>query len=222
MAKGGNFEREVCSALSSWVTNGERDDVLGRSDASGGRFTARKKSGKDTSYMSGDVTFTDPLGIPLIQAWSIECKSGYGGKKRIKDKDGNTLKSIQQRWDLLDCLDSRQETPVFYTMWNQCKRDAELSNRIPILIFRRNDRIPCIAFQHSYFCELGLFFGDCPSVYLTLKNESEKITIMPLKYFFKWIPNISAMINKEQIFPEKKSFRFNRLKTIKSALQGVK
>jgi hypothetical protein len=219
MAKGGSFEREVCYVLSNWITNGKMDDALGRSDGSGSRFTARKKSGKDTANMAGDITFTHKAGMPLIKVWSLECKTGYGGKRKIKDKEGKVVKKIQDRWDLLDCLDSKQETPAFLTMWNQCKRDAGLSHRKPVLIFRRNMHGICIAMQHEYFLRLTSFFGDYRSTeiilhlsqqkrenpYLTAKElkemprsrfrtplpplEKEKIMIMFLKDFVKWLPS---------------------------------
>ena len=82
MAKGGSFEREISSVLSLWWSNGTRDDIFGRSDSSGGRFTSRWKNGKSTANMAGDITFTDACGEPLIKAWSIECKTGYGGKEK--------------------------------------------------------------------------------------------------------------------------------------------
>jgi hypothetical protein len=222
MAKGGGFEREVCYILSKWITNGKMDDALGRSDGSGSRFTARKKSGKDTANMAGDITFTHKAGMSLIKVWSLECKSGYGRKKKIKDKEGKLVKKIQDRWDILDCLDSRQEEPTFLAMWSQCKRDAGLSHRESVLIFRRNLHGICIAMQHEYFLRLTGFFGDYPSTalvlhlpqqerknpyFLTAKDlkelpnrrfrtplptpqiEKEKIMIMFLKDFVKWLPN---------------------------------
>jgi hypothetical protein len=49
MAKGSSFEREIAKLLSLWWSEGMRDDVFYRSHASGGRFTMRRKSGKDTA-----------------------------------------------------------------------------------------------------------------------------------------------------------------------------
>src|SRR5215216_6431446 len=42
--KGPQWEREVCRALSLWVTNGERVDVFWRSAMSGGRATVHNRS----------------------------------------------------------------------------------------------------------------------------------------------------------------------------------
>jgi len=141
MAKGGNFEREVSKALSLWWTGGKREDVFYRSQASGGRFTMRRKSGKDTSGQGGDITASDSIGEPLIKQWSIECKTGYGKK---------TDKGIS-RWDVLDLLDSAQKETVIEKMWAQCRRDASLTKREPILIFRRNGRKACVMLNLYYY-----------------------------------------------------------------------
>jgi hypothetical protein len=200
--KGGSFEREICSKLSLWWSNEKRDDIFGRSDGSGGRFTARQKKGKDTANMSGDVTFTDSIGEPFIKAWNIEAKTGYGGKQRIKDDSGNTVKRIQKRWDLLDCLDSRQGTPVFFKMWEQCTRDANLSNRTPVLIFRRNDRAACIAIESKHFLDISSYCGDFPSICLILKSDIGKITVMPLQNFFDWFHDPAVFFIKHTKSPQ--------------------
>jgi len=44
MAKGSSFEREICTILSKWWTNNERDDVFWRTAGSGARATTRSKN----------------------------------------------------------------------------------------------------------------------------------------------------------------------------------
>lgn len=194
MAKGGGAEREVSSLLSLWFTQGVRDDVFGRTDGSGGRFTARRKKGKDTAYQGGDVTFTDPIGEPLMLEWNCEVKSGYGSKKKIKDAEGNVVKKIQERWDVLDLIDSSQKETVIEAFWKQCKRDADLTNRIPVLIFRRNARKMLIAIDHKYFLHLQDFFNVPPSG--TIFLQMMLMHIMPLSEFFKWIPDINISLGQ--------------------------
>lgn len=77
MAKGGSFEREICKLLSSWWTNGERDDVFWRSASSGGRATVRHAKGKSTYGQYGDIQAVDPIGNALTKHITIECKRGY-------------------------------------------------------------------------------------------------------------------------------------------------
>lgn len=189
MAKGGSFEREIAKTLSLWWSDGERDDIFGRSDGSGGRFTQRRKAGKSTANMAGDLTFTDSIGEPLIAAWSIELKTGYG--KRTD--------SGFSRWDSLDFLDSRQKEPTLEKMWKQCVRDAELTNREPVLIFRRNGRSPCIMLNCEYILDkLNPLFGkirrDCLGIYVKDIN----CTVIPLQDFMEWIPDIRGALCSKQ------------------------
>ena len=177
MAKGGNFENTVCRKLSLWWTEGERDDVFTRTGGSGGKFTARKKSGKDTAFQSGDITFSDPIGERLIKHFNIECKTGYG--KRTKD-------SIK-KWDLLELLDSRQKEPVFVQMWKQCCEDAKKSGRVPLLIFRRNQMEICIAMDEGEFIDMGRERADYLGIVIAVILPSEdEVVILSLKDFTEW------------------------------------
>lgn len=193
MGKGGGFENEVSKELSLWFTEGRRKDIFGRSDGSGSRFT--RTSNNESIAQAGDITFTDEEGIPLIKEWCIECKTGYGHKKKIKDDEGNLVTSIQAQWDIMDCIDSKKSIPAILAMWAQCHRDAILVNRQPVLIFRRNLRSKCIAFSRSYFGKLAAFFGSPQNAtYITLKTQDDTITIMALKDFFEWIPDVSITL----------------------------
>jgi len=87
--KGSPFERAIAKQLSLWWTGGERDDVIWRTQASGGRATIRSKAGRTLHGQYGDLTFTDPVAKPLFDVFMIECKRGYG------------------KWSLLDELDNR-------------------------------------------------------------------------------------------------------------------
>lgn len=192
MGKGGSFEREVSVLLSKWWIEG-RDDIFWRSDSSGARFTQRKKSGKDTANQGGDITASDSVGEILIKNWNIEAKTGYASKTKILDSKGQD-KIILNRWDVLDILDSSQKEPVLLTMWKQCKRDAELTNREPILIFRRNGRKTCIMFTLIYLNYLFTFFGisKYPAIMIVLDNKTH--VIFKLQDFFTWIPNIRSAL----------------------------
>jgi len=178
--KGSSFEREIAKLLSLWFSKGKRDDCFYRTQSSGGRFTSRKKKELDTYLQSGDITSTDSFGEPLSKSWSMEIKSGYGRKQNEKII----------LFDTLDFLDSRQKEPVLQKMWAQCTRDAELTNRTPVLIFRRNNRTPCIMFSLDYYKTLEGFFGSFNNISITIQN----CIIMPLKNFFEWIPNISPAL----------------------------
>jgi len=197
MGKGGSCEREVAAMLSLWWTEGMRDDVFYRSHASGARFTQRKKIGKDTANQSGDITCTDPEGQLFIDTFSIEIKSGYSGRKKIKDENGKLISTEMIRWDILDFIDSKQKEPILQQFWNQAVNDANNSNKTPLLIFRRNGRALCIVMSNVLFPVLMGFFNT-PSAQILYINE---LAIMSLKDFFEWIPNIRSAIVTLSIAP---------------------
>jgi hypothetical protein len=78
--KGQDYEREICVELSEWWTYGRRSDIFWRTGGSGARATVRAKSHKKTANQDGDITFTDPLGLPFIKTLTIEVKRGYSTK----------------------------------------------------------------------------------------------------------------------------------------------
>ena len=182
-SRGGAFEREIAKMLSLWWTEGEREDIFYRSHSSGARFTQRKKSNKDTALQAGDLTCSDPIGEPLIRIWNCEFKTGYGKKRDIRDVDKRVVKKVIDRWDVLDILDSKQKEPILVRIWEQCRRDAELSGRETVLIFRRNNRSSCIMITKSYFLRLSDYLGVFNSSFC---NISENFMVMNLKSFLYW------------------------------------
>lgn len=72
--KGSQFEREICVALSLWVTGGSREDCFWRSAMSGGRATVARKRGADLAAHAGDITATHEDGHVLTNAYLVECK----------------------------------------------------------------------------------------------------------------------------------------------------
>lgn len=221
MAKGGTFENEVCKELSLWFSEGIRDDLFCRSDGSGGRFTKRIKKGKDTANQGGDISFSHSDGESLIKIWCIECKTGYGNKNKIKDADGDVVKIPIYKpakkgdkklpdnerviigwknkvsvapWDVLDYIDSHQKKTVLQKMREQCKRDADLTNRISILIFRRNNREKCICLSINYYCDLVNQIGLFPENRIQVGFGDNELVILSLKHFFKWAINLPETI----------------------------
>lgn len=210
MGKGAGFEREISKRLSQWWSEGKRDDIFYRSQASGARYTVRQKSGKDTALQGGDITCSDPDGKPLIKAWNIEDKTGYCKKNGLKNADGSSVIQVvktkygtrckeviqRDRWDVLDLIDSKQEETMLEVFWQQCLRDSVMTDRIPILIFRRFGREACIAMEYKYFIKLVTFFGtisDMKAVVVCIDSKC-CLSIVSLDDFFDWIPNIRAAL----------------------------
>jgi len=97
-SKGAQFEREICRMLSLWWTKGQRDDVFWRTSQSGGRATFRMQKGLRTFGSYGDIAAIDPIGLPLLQEWTIELKRGnsYGSPFEIIDAPD---RSAQKPWE---------------------------------------------------------------------------------------------------------------------------
>lgn len=193
MGKGSAFEREVSKILSVWWTSNDRDDIFWKTSGSGGRATSRRKTGKDTAFSTADITFSDPLGEPLIKIWNIEAKSGYGDSPR-KRKDGTLRKT---NWCVLDLLDgTRTKNPeLFMQMWEQCSRDARASARQPILIFRRPGKQICVAVEGLYKGLLEDWFGKAPRTQLCIETDTyEEIAVFRLGEFLEWLRNLRHMM----------------------------
>lgn len=110
--KGSGFEREICVALSKWITDGVHIDCLWRSAMSGGRATVKK----GLVRQSGDITAVAPEGHVLTDKFYIECKA-------YKDID-------------LNCLVTGKGTLLNF--WMIASREAVKYNKLPMLIFKRN------------------------------------------------------------------------------------
>lgn len=112
--KGGAFEREIARELSKWWTHGEREDVFYRSASSGGRATVRTKVGKKSFGQYGDISANDPIGQPLLDLCTIECKTGYPGQSMLDIVDGKAgRKSVYGKF-VLQSLDECKQANVPY------------------------------------------------------------------------------------------------------------
>ena len=185
MSKGGSFELEIAKVLSLWLTEGERDDLVCKTDTSGGRATVRTKVGKETNiYLFGDLKHSDDLARPMVDSWSIELKTGYGKKSKLKN---GTL--VKRNWDILDLLDGTEKVPVLAKLWAQCVNDADLSHRTPILIFRRNLRAPCILMPRPTMRKLEMIFGRYPGLkfdFIIPNVPYELVSLIKFKAFIDW------------------------------------
>jgi hypothetical protein len=111
-AKGGEFERNVCKALSRWVTAGLREDVFWRSAMSGGRATVKRGHVRQ----AGDICAVAPEGHSLTDVFYIECK-------HLRDISLDGL--IKGNGNLL-------------AIWSRTCKEAAFYERYPTLIFRQN------------------------------------------------------------------------------------
>lgn len=134
MAKGSSYEREICKLLSNWWSPG-RDDIFWRSSQSGGRATQRMKKGKSTFGSYGDIAAVDPIGAPLLKAFTIELKRG---------------RSHGDPGDLLDFKNDNEKHAFAKTIL-QAVRSAEHAKSISWLIISRRDHRQSVVFFASRF-----------------------------------------------------------------------
>jgi hypothetical protein len=113
--KGSAFERIICRKLTKWVTGEEKPEIFWRSAASGAQATMSRKKGFK-SKMGGDIMAIDERGILFTDYFYCECKTYR--ELRIEDflnHSGN-----------------------LFLFWNKCVKEAEESNKRPLLIFKSN------------------------------------------------------------------------------------
>lgn len=172
--KGFPFERKIAVAISLWLTNGQRDDTVWRTDGSGGRSTNRRKQGKSTHGQAGDLTYTDALVKPFFDQCHIECKRGYG------------------KWSPFDVVDKRPDhKPQVLQMWiEKAEMEAE-QNGIPyvLIIIQRDQRVPIVFLPRVLLRRLMSWFGRLPRPRMSVRLDSEQhgyYYAMPLQAFFDW------------------------------------
>ena len=178
MAKGSDFEREICKQLSLWWTNQERDDVFWRTAGSGARHTVRKKAGKTTANQEGDICATDPIGQPLIDILTIELKKGYNS------------------WNLKEILDTEKKNKTIVDFWRQCIREQEGRNCQGWWLITRQDRKHKLLFFNDGFYRLYRENNNLPSEYIRVTWESQYIYCLAFDQFLAETDPASLILNK--------------------------
>lgn len=169
-SKGSSFERRICKVLSSWWTDGNRDDLFWRTASSGGRSTQRAKKGVETAGGAGDLTFTDPSAEPLLKAFAFELKRGY-----------NSI-------DALDMLDKTGKPPLIADFWQQSRNSQKQSGALfPAVIFQRDRREVCLMIPPQALARLEPALGPYYSRRrLTVQWGQERIIIVRLADFLEY------------------------------------
>jgi hypothetical protein len=169
MAKGSNFEREICKLLSRWWTSGERDDVFWRSSQSGGRATQRAKSGHKTFGSYGDIAAVDPIGQPLLRYFTIELKRG---------------RSHGFLGDVLDVKGDNSRHPFVATL-RQARRSALQAGSKTWLLICRRDRRQAMVYLPSHYADRLLPSEDYPAALcrIVIGSNLRKIVAVSLEYF---------------------------------------
>ena len=174
--KGSGFEREIAKRLSLWWTEGDRDDVMWRTQNSGGRATIRRKQGKGLAGQHSDLTYTDPIAKPLFDIVLIECKRGY------------------KRWSLLDMVDKgKKAARQTFEEW-AVKADVDrgaAGSTWAWIIARRDARQTIIAVPLDFMQRGAHWFGKYPRPCLRVfcnygVNGTGDWYVLPLELFLSW------------------------------------
>lgn len=192
MSKGDSFERETCRAISLWWTDGKRDDVFWRNRT---RVTSKTPNAE---RQLGDLSTVHTIGVPFVEAFNVEFKIGYS-----KTKGGKRHKIIP--WDLLDLIDGKGKT--FVNFWKQTTEDALVSNRMPLLIFKRDYHTPVVAMWKNDLSVLIDYMGSLPSwTYLQVClggdfHGSGLVSLYNFDEFFDWLrpDTVKLLSAKKQI-----------------------
>jgi len=229
MAKGANFEGSISKQLSLWFTEDKEESTFWRTSASGARATMRRKGNKDVQIDDfGDIKAESPLGKPLTDFFSIELKTGYAKKAKSKAKkhDGKEVIKITN-WDILDMVDSNQGKPMFYQFWEQSEKDALAASKEPMLIFRRNNKQPCISLYSDIFNTIIRKCGYPDFEFLTLNFCSKNmcfpsISVCNLYKFFEWTKGKIKTVEMDNGIYQCPFIVFNLKRTVYKRNRGVK
>jgi len=158
--KGNAFENKVAKDLSSWLTDGSREDVLIRSQNSGGRATVLNYSGKNFVSQAGDITAVDQEGFSLMDTFIIECKH----HKNL----------------YLDSLVFNSRKDGIIAHWKKLLDECSTFSRNPMYIARQNGKPILVAFN-----SFGTSFFNLNN-YLTASFHQIDLHIVQFDSFIKY------------------------------------
>jgi hypothetical protein len=134
-AKGAQFEREVCVALSKWVSRNTKEDVFWRSAMSGGRATVQhNRSGKKFSNQVGDISCIDPIGHKFMSCFAVECK-------------------YYANLDFQGIITGKGKLLAF---WKEIISQAYAHGKRPFLVARQNRMPTLVCIQHTNLTNFDL------------------------------------------------------------------
>lgn len=210
-SKGQEFEREQSRFLSLWWTDGQKDDIFWRN-----RVKVTSKT-PNAERQLGDLTAFHTIGLPFVEMFNIELKSGYSktrfkqakkanderNKKRFeKGKEPIALSVKNVPWDLLDIIDGKSidDNLEILNFWRQCESDAKLSNRIPLLIFKRDFHLPVVCIQKTTFHDIFDYQGQSIIRFINLFLGDDFLTFYRHSDFFEWLnPETIKIIHSNKI-----------------------
>lgn len=172
--KGPSWEREFSELLSAWWSDGQRTDLFWRTSQSGGRATVRTRKSLTTVGQYGDITATDPEGLPFIKVFTPELKRGYGTSSPFDILDRGPKSTSKLYWDWIE---KAQETV------------KAAGSKFWLFVVRRDRRVPFVIMPELAWYETSLAFANCcPYAEVRIPGHNVRITTLE-EFFGKCEPN---------------------------------
>lgn len=156
MAKGSDYERELCIEFSVWWSDRRRDDIFWRASGSGARAKVRGRAGRNTAGQHGDICATDPSGAPFIDIFTIEIKRGYSAQNIHDIIDRGPALAVQL-WD---------------NFFDQVLESHEQAGSYAWMVINKRDRRRAMVYTPNYAItalrKVGAFAGGKPMPYINL------------------------------------------------------
>lgn len=223
-SKGQDWEREESRFLSLWWTSNKRDDIFWRN-----RVKVTTKTPNAESQM-GDLTAQNSIGLPFIEMFNIELKAGYShsttkqkaaehkkrNEKRIKEGKEPLPMSVRNvPWDLLDVIDGKSidDNLKILQFWGQCERDASITHRIPLLIFKRDFHLPVVCIEAGSMGLIKEYQGELlvRRILLCDHNNTKILCLYRHSDFFEWLkPEIIKLIHNQRCKDGEMGWNFHR------------
>lgn len=166
--KGNAYEITICRMLSKWFSGQADPPLFWRSASSGAQATMAKKLGK-TSTHPGDIKAATEETMWVTDRCYLECKN----------YSSFTLDSYLV--DNKHCL--------IRDWWTKCRKEAQEENKIPILVFKRNQFPDYIIVGDELIAKLITYIGKfgLKNIRFAVEPEgNERFTMMLLQEFLDW------------------------------------
>lgn len=159
MAKGGEWERDVCKYLSFWLQGSEKPFQFWRGHGSGGNFTKNNLVGE---RFAGDIYHITEDAKKITDKLVFECKSGYAKTTLDNHLKYNKSDNIKD-------------------FWSQVVNDSEKVNKYPVLIYKKKGMpTPWLGISEELFGKLKKHLEGLRFLHLKWDNE------LPDTYFFSY------------------------------------
>lgn len=147
-SKGSAWERTVSKILTKWLTGQDKEYYFYRSPGSGAVSTVN--FGNKT--LSGDIIAIKQEAAFFTEIFNIEAKNGYA--------DASFDKFLKEN-----------KNDVLLKFWEQSLRDAKLSDKHPLVIFKKKGfPNPWIAFDEEIYKKLKKYFEKYKTITLSYEN----------------------------------------------------